>query len=760
MEQSRKVGFCRWRQMRSAASYSLLTVLCVAMWKMLRGYLLAHAHRAHPGITAAIVLCVAAAVISVAPWRSLWAWLMRGMGWSQACDEEALLLHAVNETITETLPDHIYAKDRNSHFVMANKSIAQFMGVSKPADLLGKCDFDFYPKNVANGFFQDEQLVVRTGQSLVSQAEQIYDSDGKERWLLTTKIPIRGNDGNVLGIVGVGRDITAQKQAEREMERARRSAELANQAKSEFLANMSHEIRTPLNGVIGMTDLALGTNLTEEQRDYLETVRSSADTLLYVINDILDFSKIEAGRVDLEYVDFDLRDCVETALKTLAVRAAERDLELLCDVAHEIPQSVRGDSGRLRQILFNLVGNAIKFTHAGEVALRVSMEQDAGDTLLLRCEVSDTGIGIEPEKLQSIFHPFTQADASTTRQYGGTGLGLTITARLVRMMGGDIHVESKVDHGSRFSFTVRVGKAAVQSDRVWALAPPRVLHSARVLIVDDNETNRKILDGMLARWGLRSKSVNGAEAALAEMVAARQAEDAYTLVLTDMHMPTMDGRMFAEKIREQNAADPVRILMLSSGVHPLDATQMQALRVDACLLKPVRQTELQDALVAALGGSQQPEPAGKVIQLSAVKQQKMEAKSSAPLHVLLVEDNPINQKLAVRLLEKKGHTVAVAVNGQEALQALEQASYDLVLMDVQMPVMDGIEATLAIRKNEEGTMTHQPIIAVTAHAMKGDEERCLEAGMDGYLAKPIRTEELDRILQGVPRPLLHEKIAR
>ena len=527
--------------------------------------------------------------------------------------DDVNLLRVVIDTLTETLPDHIYVKDRESRFLLANRSIAQFMGVPSPAELLGRSDFDFYPKDVAEDFFQDEQNVIRSGQPRMSQAEQIFDTEGQERWILTTQIPLREKGGTVLGLVGIGRDITAQKLAERETETARHVAEAASRAKSEFLANMSHEIRTPLNGVIGMTELALDTALMPEQREYLETVKCSADALLHVVNDILDFSKIEAGKIDLEAVDFDLRECVETTLKTLALRAEEKGLNLLCDVMPDVPESVRGDPGRLRQVLFNLLGNAIKFTNEGEIALRVEVEAESRVGPLLHFSVADTGIGISPEKIQMVFDPFTQADTSTTRQYGGTGLGLTITARLVRMMGGTVWVESAWGKGSNFHFTVQMG----------------------------------------------------------------------------------------------------------------------------CT----------DAVGGALG-AQEPDKA-KTIQPSVLENRETEpeTREAAMLRVLLAEDNPVNQKLVVRLLEKRGHVVVVAPNGQEALDALARASFDLVLMDVQMPVMDGIEATLAIRKQEEGTMQHQQVVALTAHAMKGDRERCLTAGMDGYIAKPIRHEELDLALQ-------------
>ncbi len=538
-------------------------------------------------------------------------------------------------------------------------------------------------------------------------------------------------------------EVKERQEAEAAMRLAKEAAEKASQAKSEFLANMSHEIRTPLNGVMGMTDLALETSLTAEQREYLETVKSSSEALLVVINDILDFSKIEADRIVLESAEFDLRDCLESALRTVAVRADEKGLELLCEVAPEVPEVVIGDAGRLRQVVLNLVGNAIKFTDAGEVAVRVAADAQNGAEGVLHFTVSDTGIGVPGDKRETIFAPFTQADTSTTRKYGGTGLGLTISNRLVAMMGGAMWVESEIGKGSHFHFTAHLAAASAKEIKVGMPAPAELLRGVKVLVVDDNRTNRRILEGMLKRWEMKTFAVESGELALGQLSEAREAGEPYRLIVTDMHMPKMDGFELVEEIRRRPEMSTATIMMLTSAGHQGDAARCKELGVVAYLLKPIRQSELREAIGRVLGADN---PEGAIPLITRYSLQDAREPGSS-LKVLLAEDNVVNQRLVVRLLEKRGHRVAVAANGLEALAALKKEHFDLVLMDVQMPEMDGMEATAAIREEEKSGGEHQMIIALTAHAMKGDREKCLSAGMDGYLTKPIQPQELDEVLE-------------
>jgi two-component system, sensor histidine kinase and response regulator len=564
--------------------------------------------------------------------------------------------------------------------------------------------------------------------------------DGSLHWFHSKALVIFDERGLAVRVVGVDFDVTAHKRIEEELARAKEAAESASRAKSEFLANMSHEIRTPLNGVVGMTELALDTELTAEQREYLTTVKLSADSLLTVINDILDFSKIEAGKLELDPTEFRLRDFIDETCRLLALRAHQKGLELVCDVAPAVPEWVLGDASRVRQVLLNLVGNAVKFTDCGEVAVTVEHQaDDTADGVVLAFTVRDTGIGITPEQQKIIFQPFAQADASTTRRFGGTGLGLTICHRLVKLMGGSIGMESDAGKGSTFRFTVRVAIGSSASHE--RTIEPAALQGVPVLVVDDNATNRRILADTLSRWGMRPVVADSAAAALRLY---QSPGVPIPLILADVHMPETDGFELAAKIRCCN--DDATIVLMTSGSHADDIARCRELKVDAYLTKPVAQKELQATILRVL----QSKAGAKLSGVPANGARSPQSHTKVrPLRILLAEDNSVNQRVALRMLEHEGHSVVVVGNGREVLTALEQETFQLVLMDIQMPHMDGLEATAAIRERERVTGQRVPIVAMTAHAMSGDKERCLAAGMDGYLAKPVNKAELREAISRV-----------
>jgi two-component system, sensor histidine kinase and response regulator len=646
----------------------------------------------------------------------------------QALEQEKYLLYM----LMNHLPDSIYFKDSESRFLRISQALADRFGLKSPGESVNKTDFDFFSEEHARQTMKDERDLMRTGNPVLSKEEMETWPDGSQTWAITSKLPLYDRQGRIVGTFGISRDITDQVLARQVLREAKEAAEAANRAKSDFLANMSHEIRTPLNAIIGMTELVLDTELTQPQRDYLTMVWESGESLLSIINDILDFSKIEAGKLELDRAPIRLREHLGDILKTFALRAHRKGLELACHVAPDVPDPLIGDPGRLRQIVANLVGNAVKFTDHGEVVLSVNCESQTGREARLHFSVRDTGIGISEDKQTVIFNAFEQADSSTTRRFGGTGLGLAIASKLVELMGGRIWVDSDLNQGSTFHFTARFERSAFDSEQKQQ---PVQIRGTKVLVVDDNATNRQILEETLQTWGMKAVTASGAAEAVAAMQHARESGEPFSLVLTDVNMPETDGFALAEQIKQTPDLSSTVILMLTSGDRPGEIARCSAVGAAAYLMKPIKQSELFDAVMLALGVTAAADDEPHLLP-------SPEAGRHRPLNVLLAEDSIANQRLALGLLEKWGHSVVVAQNGREALAALEVHSFDLVLMDVQMPEMDGLEATAAIRRREAQTGRHIPIIAMTAHALKGDREQCLAAGMDDYVAKPIRAREL------------------
>jgi len=664
--------------------------------------------------------------------------------------------------LLDSTAEAIYGMDRDGNCTFCNPATLRVLGREMGDTLLGKPMHAVMHHSLADGtpVPREKCSIARaltTGTGIHKDNEVFWRADGScfpaEFWAY----PIQ-KEGEIVGAVVTFLDITERKRAEAALLDAKEAAEAGSKAKSEFLANMSHEIRTPMNGIIGMTDLALDTTLTAEQRDYLSLVKSSADSLLHVINDILDFSKIEAGKLELEKTDFDIRDLFRDTLKTLAQRADEKLLEMCARVSPKVPKILIGDPTRLRQLVVNLVGNAIKFTQKGNIILDAELEEIAGDDARLHISVSDTGMGIPLDKQQIIFESFAQVDGSTTRRFGGTGLGLTISRQLVELMGGRIWVTSEIGKGSTFHFTCVLQKgieALSDRERIAAEAFPGI----NVLVVDNSDVNREIFAEMLTNWGMHPTCTDSGPGALKILETTKRTGHPFPIVLLDAVMPSMDGFQVLQRIQSAPGLAGAVIMLLSANRLMADKERCRGLGVKQSLSKPVGQSELLDAILLALGQDTAEE------YLMPVEAEDQKKAVQRKLAILLAEDNPVNQKLAIRLLQKAGHSVTLARTGREALEAWEAVAspgFDVLLMDIQMPEMDGMEATAAIRAREKKSGKHVPILAMTAHAMRGDKERCFAGGMDGYVSKPILPSalfaEIERCL-GISQGLEGETVA-
>ena len=672
--------------------------------------------------------------------------------------ERHLLSHLMSH-----VPDCIYFKDHDSRFIRISEAMARKFGLPNAAAAEGKTDADIFSPEHARAAREDELRVMDTGEPLVDRLEKETWRDQPDTWCRSTKMPLLDHNGKVVGTFGISRDVTDIIRYENELKSARIAADDANQAKSEFLANMSHEIRTPMNAIIGMSELLGMTALQHEQSEYVDILKDSAESLLVLLNDILDFSKIEARRLELESIPFPVRDLVERAVRTLAVRAAEKELELLCYIAPDIPELILGDPSRLRQILINLVGNAIKFTDQGQVSVELSMESyreesssseanepsrdqriispadgpNLGGELttsegLLRFRVIDTGIGISKEKQKTVLDAFTQADASTTRRFGGTGLGLAISAQLVELMGGELTLESEVGCGAEFSFAIDMKRVVADSHDDSSRQKP--LKGMKVLVVDDHPVNRQILDELLEDWGAVAQTVAKGETAIELVEQSIQRDDPFELILLDYMMPEMDGLELGRQIRSLTGSSAPKMIMLSSSNQQHDSDLLKQIGIARTVTKPMVRSEFLEIMLQVIASEEGADDA-----LGGNFQKKS-------LTVLVAEDGFANQQVALGLLKAAGHKTILAADGHQAIERWREGGVDVILMDMHMPDLDGIEATKKIRIQEQEQGGHVPIIALTAAAFDEDRIRCESAGMDAHLSKPIHPEDLSEVL--------------